>query len=106
MPTFYIDGRKIEQRDRFGDGSAWFEMMLLPERSDVAGEFTPVEFARHRAWSVDSQWASRCAIHAPMQDANDQYNAGFWPIKQCEPADVIRSGSTYGRAYRACVFNY
>ena len=106
MLTFYIDGREIEQQDRFGDGSRWFEMMLLPDQAEVAGPFTPVEFARHRAWGLDPEWADRCAVHAPMQDATDTYHGGFWPQKQCEPADVITSGAQYGRQYRACVFTY
>lgn len=106
MPSYYIDGNKVEQQDRFGNGSLWFEMMLLPDPADVAGPFTPVEFARHRAWGADPTWAKRCAVHAPMQDATDAYNGGFWPQKQCEPADVIVSGAQHGRQYRACVFNY
>lgn len=106
MHTFCIDGRKIEQQDRFGDGSRWFEMMLLPAMEDVVGPFTPVEFARHREWGIDPQWATRCAVHAPMQDATDAYNNGFWPQTQCEPADRIASGAIHGRQYRACVFNY
>lgn len=106
MPTFYIDGRKIEQQDRFGDGSRWFEMMLLPDQAEVGGPFTPVEFARHRAWGLDPKWADRCAVHAPMQDVTETYDGGFWPQKQCEPADVITNGAQYGRQYRACVFNY
>lgn len=106
MPTFYIDGHKVEQQDRFGDGSRWFEMMLLPDQAEVAGPFTPVEFARHRAWGIDPKWADRCAVHAPLQDAADAYNGGFWPQKQCEPVDVITSGAQYGRQYRACVFTY
>lgn len=106
MPTFYIDGRKIEQQDRFGDGSRWFEMMLLPDQAEVAGPFTPVEFARHRAWGLDPKWADRCAVHAPMQDATDTYDGGLWAQKQCEPADVITNGAQHGRLYRACVFNY
>ena len=106
MPTFFIDGRKIEQQDRFGDGSHWFDMMLLPDQAEVAGPFTPVEFARHRAWGLDPKWAGRCAVHVPMQNATDSYNDGFWPMKQCEPVDVIASGAQHGRQYRACVFNY
>ena len=106
MPTFFIDGRKINQEDRFGDGSMWFEMMLLPDQADVVGPFTPVEFARHRSWGSDPSWANRCAVHAPMQDAADGYNRGFWPMKECEPSDVIAAGAVYGRQYRACVFNY
>lgn len=108
MPTFYIDGRKIEQQDRFGDDSRWFEMMLLPDQVEVVGPFTPVEFARHRAWGHDPKWADRSAVHVPMQDATDTYNGGFWPQKQCEPAEVIATGakSAPPRQYRACVFNY
>ena len=108
MLTFYIDGRKVEQKDRFGNGSRWFENMLLPEHEHVAGPFTPVEFARHRAWGLDPTWANRCAVHAPMQDGSDTYNGGFWPQKQCEPAQLIASGARYTppRQYRACVFNY
>lgn len=106
MSIFYIDGRKIDQPDQFGDGSRWFERMLLPDVGAVAGPFTPVEFARHRAWGLDPKWADRCVVHAPMQDATDTYNGGFWPQKQCEPADVIKSGAQYGRQYRACVFTY
>ena len=104
--TFFIDGKKVEQQDRFGDGSLWFEMMLLPDQAEVTGPFTPVEFARHRAWGLDPAWAERQAIHVPMQDTNDTYNGGFWPQKQCEPADVIASGLRFGRQYHACVFNY
>lgn len=104
--TFFIDDHRIEQEDRFGDGSRWFEMMLLPDQAEVAGPFTPVEFARHRSWGIDPAWSNRNAIHVPMQVANDSYNGGFWPQKQCEPADVIRSGQAHGREYRACVFNY
>lgn len=106
MPTFYIDGRKVDQQDRFGDGSRWFERMLLPDQAEVAGPFTPVEFARHRAYGLETKWADRCAVHVPMQDAADSYNDGFWPQKQCEPIDVIANGAAYGRRYRACVFNY
>ena len=106
MHVFQIDGRRIEQQDRWGDGSRWFEMMLLPDAAEVAGPFTPVEFARHRAWGLDPAWSDRLAIHAPMQDAGDTYNGGYWPIKQCEPADTIESGLKYGRAYRACVVTY
>lgn len=104
--TYFIDGKRIDQQDRFGDGSRWFEMMLLPDQSEVTGPFTPVEFARHRAWALDPAWAIRHAIHVPMQDANDTYNGGFWPQKQCEPADVIACGLQFGRQYRACVFKY
>jgi len=106
MHTFYIDDRKVEQPDRFNDGSRWFEMMLLPDQCEVVGPFTPVEFARHRAWGQDPVWANRCAIHVPMQDATDTYNNGFWPLKQCEPADVIAVGAGHGRRYQACVFRY
>lgn len=106
MLAFNIDGHQIAQQDRFGDGSCWFEMMLLPDRSQVEGPFTPVEFARHRAWGFDPAWANRHAIHAPMQDTSDTYNDGFWPQKQCEPAEVISAGAGYARLYRACVFSY
>ena len=104
--TFFIDGKKVEQQDHFGDGSLWFEMMLLPDQAEVAGPFTPVEFARHRAWGLDPAWAQRHAIHAPMQDTDDTYNGGFWPQKQCEPTDVIAAGLQFGHQYHACVFNY
>ena len=95
--TFYIDGHRVDQDDRFGDGNCWFELMLLPTRADVAGPFTPVEFARHRAWGLDPKWATRCALHAPMQDAADTYNGGFWPIKECDPVELIACGYKYGR---------
>lgn len=108
MPSFYIDGHKVEQQDRFGDGSRWFEMMLLPDQADVVGPFTPVEFARHRAWGQDPTWSNRCAVHVPMQDVSDIYNGGFWPQKQCEPAAVIAASArlTPERKYKACVFVY
>lgn len=106
MPTFYIDGRKVEQEDRFSDGSAWFDRMLLPDRADAVGPFTPIEFARHRSWGVDPAWSSRHAIYAPMQDSNDTYNCGFWPVKQCEPAELVRVSTNSTRDFRACVFNY
>jgi hypothetical protein len=108
VPMFYIDGHKVEQNDRFGDGSHWFEMMLLPDRADVAGPFTPVKFARHRAWGQDPKWASRPAVHVPMQDVSDRYNDGFLPQKQCEPAEVIAASARFTptREFRACVFVY
>ena len=80
--------------------------MLLPDVADVGGPFTPVEFARHRLWGLDVAWANRCAVHAPMQDVHDSYNGGFWPMKECEPSDVIKAGEKHGRGYRACVFRY
>lgn len=106
MPTFYIDGRKVQQVDKFNDGSAWFDRMLLPSSDEAAGPFTPVEFARHRSWGLEPAWATRHAIYAPMQDTNDAYNSGFWPVTQCEPAAVIRATAGSSRAYQACVFNY
>jgi hypothetical protein len=108
MHRFYIDGHKVDQLDRFGNGTRWFGTMLLPDVSIVAGPFTPVEFARHRAWGIDPKWATRCAIHAPMQDVNDKYNKGFWPMQQCEPSEVLVASARHSsqRDYRACVFSY
>jgi hypothetical protein len=104
--TFYVDGHKVEQQDRFNDGSCWFEMMLLPGRDLCAGPFTPVEFARHRAWGINPKWADRNAIHVPMQDTTDNYNGGYWPVKQCEPQEVFAAYAKSGRQYRACTFSY
>lgn len=103
---FYIDGHKVEQEDRFGDGSCWFSGMKLPDRSEVAGPYTPVEFARHRLWGLDMAWANRNAVYALMQDTKDAYNDCFWPMKECEPEEAIRLGAKYGRERQACVFTY
>ena len=108
MIRFYIDGHKVDHEDRWGNGSRWFGTMLLPEASLVAGPFTPVEFARHRAWGSDPKWSKRCAIHVPMQVVNDPYHGGFWPVTECEPSEVIAASAKYSptRQYRACVFSY
>lgn len=105
MNAYRINGHAIKEKDGMRWGERWFNRMILPRLEDVAGPFTPIEIARHRAWGLRDEF-NRLAVYAPMQDTTDTYNGGFWPMTECDPSEVIPISAKYGKIQEACVFTY